>query len=192
MRHQVSRNHSVLPCQQIGYTLIELMVVMTLAIILMSLAVPAMTGMLNTQRVTSLTNSFLASLNLARNEAIKRNSRAVVCKSVDGLSCTASGGWEQGWIVFHDVNNNAALDADEQVIEQQGAVAAGLGLTGNMQVANYVSYSASGSAKLTTGAFQVGTFTLCLDPVSSSDVRQIILSNTGRARLKKGTASNCS
>jgi type IV fimbrial biogenesis protein FimT len=192
MRNRISRSYSVLPCLQTGYSLIELLVVMTLAVILMSLAVPAMTGMLNTQRVTSLTNSFLASLNLARNEAIKRNARAVVCKSADGLSCVVNGGWEQGWIVFHDVNNNAALDADEQVIEQQGAVAAGLGFSGNTQVVNYVSYSASGSAKLTTGAFQIGTFTLCLDPVSSSDVRQIILSNTGRARLKKGTASNCS
>lgn len=192
MRNRIPRSCSVLACLQTGYSLIELLVVMTLAAILMSLAVPAMTGMLSTQRVTSLTNSFLASLNLARNEAIKRNSRAVVCKSVDGLSCIVNGGWEQGWIVFHDVNNNAAHDADEQVIEQHGAVAAGLGLSGNTQVANYVSYSASGSAKLTTGAFQVGTFTLCLDPVSSSDVRQMILSNTGRVRLKKGTASNCS
>lgn len=191
MRKQFVTSYADRPGLKVGYSLIELLVVLTLASILVSLAVPAMTGMLNTQRSTSLGNSFLADLNLARNEAIKRNARAVMCKSADGLSCSASGGWEQGWILFHDVNNNAVLDINEQVIQQQGAVSQGLSLTGNAQVVNYVSYSPSGSAKLTSGAFQVGTFTLCLDPVSSRDVRQIILSNTGRARSKKGSSSDC-
>lgn len=175
----------------IGYSLVELLVVLTLASILLSIAVPSMTGMINTQRSTSLGNSFLAGLNLARNEAIKRNARTVLCKSADGQSCTTSGGWQQGWILFHDVNNNAQLDAGEQVIQLQGAVWQGLSLTGNTNVANYVSYSASGSAKLISGAFQAGTFRLCLDPVSIGDVRQIVLSGTGRARSKKGLASDC-
>ena len=94
--------------------------------------------------------------------------------------------------MFHDANNNAALDHGEQLIEQQGAVSQGLRLTGNAPVANYVSYSASGSAKLISGAFQAGTFTLCLVPVSGADVRQIVLSSTGRARFRRGSASDCS
>ena len=174
-----------------GYSLVELLAVLTIASILLSMAVPSMTGMINTQRSTSLGNSFLAGLNLARNEAIKRNARTVLCKSADGLSCTSSGGWQQGWILFHDVNNNARLDAGEQVIQLQGGVSQGLSLTGNTNVANYVSYSASGSAKLISGAFQAGTFRLCLDPVVVADVRQIILSSTGRARSKKGLESDC-
>lgn len=182
----------MLQAGQVGYSLVELLVVLTLMAILLSIALPSMTAMLNTQKSVALGNSFLASLNLARNEAIKRNARAVLCKSVDGLSCTTSGGWQQGWIVFHDVNNNAALDVGEQVIEQQGAVAQGLTLTGNAPVANYVSFSASGSAKLISGAFQAGTFTLCLVPASSADVRQFILSSTGRARSRKGSLSDCS
>jgi type IV fimbrial biogenesis protein FimT len=133
----------------------------------------------------------MADLNLERNEAIKRNARTVLCKSADGLSCTSSGGWQQGWILFHDVNNNALLDAGEQVIQLQGAVSQGLSLTGNTSVANYVSYSASGSEKLVSGAFQAGTFRLCLDPVSIIDVRQIVLSSTGRTRSKKGAAIDC-
>lgn len=182
----------MLQAGQVGYSLLELLVVLTVGAILLSIAVPSMTGMLNTQRSTSLANSFLSSLNLARIEAIKRNARAVLCKSADGLSCAGSGGWEQGWILFHDANNNAALDHGEQVIEQQGAVSQGLRLTGNTPVADYVSYSASGSAKLISGAFQAGTFTLCLVPVSGADVRQIVLSSTGRARFRRGSASDCS
>jgi type IV fimbrial biogenesis protein FimT len=144
-----------------------------------------MTAMINTQRSTSLGNSFSASLNLARNEAIKHNARMVLCKSADGLSCKTGGGWQQGWIVFHDVNKNALLDAAEEVIPLQGAVTRGLSLTGNTNVANYVSYSASGSAKLVCGAFQAGTFRLCLDPVVVGDVCQFILAApVGRGRKR--------
>src|SRR3989339_184377 len=155
-------------CQQFGYSMVELLTVMTLGAILMSLAVPAMTGMLNTQKVRSMGTTFLASLHLARNEAIKRNARVVLCKSTDGTACVTSGGWEQGWIVFHDSNNNAAINTGEDLILTQGAVAQGLHLTGNTQVANYVSYSASGS-----------------------DIKKIILSATGRARLQTGAAGDC-
>ncbi len=177
--------------RQLGYSMVELLVVLTLAAILMSLAVPSMTSMLNTQKAKSMGTSFLASLNLARNEAIKRNARVVMCKSVDGTGCVTSGGWEQGWIVFHDVNNNALLNTAEDLILTQGAVAKNLRLTGNLHVANYVSYSASGSAKMISGAFQSGTLTLCFDPPSVPDIKKIILSATGRARLQKGVAADC-
>jgi type IV fimbrial biogenesis protein FimT len=150
-----------------------------------------MTEMLNTQRSNAAGSSFLASLNLARVEAIKRNARVVVCKSASGLFCDLTGGWNQGRIMFHDINNNAALDTDEQLIERHGALPEGLSLTGNTQVANYVSYSASGTAKLVNGAFQAGTFTFCLTPASSADVQQIVLSSTGRARSRKGVAADC-
>ncbi len=188
---RVIRSKSVLPSPQTGFTLVELLVVMTLGVVLLSMAAPSMNGIVNSQRSIALSSELLASMNLARSEAIKRNARAVLCKSADGQSCAPSGGWEQGWIVFHDADNDAALDEGEQVIERHGPVADGLKLTGNQPVSNYVSYSASGSAKLVTGAFQAGTFTLCLVPVSEPDVRQLVLSSTGRARLKKGLASDC-
>ncbi|MDO8457851.1 MAG: GspH/FimT family pseudopilin [Rhodoferax sp.] len=191
MRTQSGPFREVNRCQQFGYSMVELLTVMTLGAILMSLAVPAMTGMLNTQKVRSMGTTFLASLHLARNEAIKRNARVVLCKSTDGTACVTSGGWEQGWIVFHDSNNNAAINTGEDLILTQGAVAQGLHLTGNTQVANYVSYSASGSAKMVSGAFQAGTLTLCLDPASVPDIKKIILSATGRARLQTGAAGDC-
>ena len=184
MRTQRGPFREVNRCQQFGYSMVELLTVM-------SLAAAAMTGMLNTQKVRSMGTTFLASLNLARNEAIKRNARVVLCKSADGTACVTSGDWQQGWIVFHDINNNAAINTGEDLILTQGAVAQGLRLTGNTQVANYVSYSASGRAKMVSGAFQAGTLTLCLEPTSVPDIKKIILSATGRARLQTGAAGDC-
>lgn len=174
-----------------GFTLVELLVTTGIAAVLSMVAIPAMTGMLDAQRRISSVNHFVSSLHLARGEAIKRGGRAVVCKSADGSACTVGGHWEQGWIVFHDANNNALLDPDEWVVRRQGALGDRFRLSGNQPVANYVSYGATGSAKMVSGAFQAGTFTLCAANGRNEDVRTIILSGTGRPRTARGTASDC-
>lgn len=191
MRHQTFPASLTLATLSNGFTLVELLIALTVGSILLSLTVPAMTSMLNTQKASSTVNALFAGLNLARSEAIKRNARAVLCKTADGVACTSNGGWEQGWILFHDRNNNAVLDAGEEVVQQQGPASTGIRLRGNSPVANYVSYTPTGTAKLTSGAFQAGTFTLCAESAASSNVRQIVLSGTGRARAQKGTSRDC-
>jgi len=174
-----------------GFTLIELLMTTAIASVLMVLAIPAMTGMLDTQRRMSSVNSLLSSLHLARSEAIKRNGRAVVCKSASGNQCAPGGGWEQGWIVFHDANNNASVDAGESLLRHQAPLGDRLRLSGNMPVARYVSYSALGTAKKVSGAFQAGTFTLCPAEGLPGVARKIVLSRTGRPRSIKGGPADC-
>ncbi len=154
-----------------GFTLTESLTVLAVSGLLAGFAVPSMNDMLQRQRAASLTTIFIGSLNLARSEAIKRGARAALCKSSTGTACTSGGGWEQGWIVFHDANNNASYDFGETLVRQQQGVAGAVRLSGNLPVANYVSYSASGTAKLTSGAFQAGTFTLCPLPGPPAEVR---------------------
>ena len=191
MRNQSLKFSVLASGQPKGYTLVELLVVLAVGALLMLIAVPALTGMLNSQKAISTINALYTSLNLARSEAIKRNARAVLCKTADGLSCTHNGGWEQGWILFHDANNNAVFDPGETVLHQQGPAPAGVRLTGNLPVAHYVSYSPAGTAKLPSGAFQAGTFTLCMASAPSVDIRQVVLPSTGRARTQKGKIGDC-
>lgn len=159
--------------------------------ILMRVAVPAMTGVMDAVKLASASNTFLYTLHLTRSEAIKRNGRVVLCKSATGLSCVADGSWEQGWIVFHDANNNVMLDAGEEIIRREGALPSNFSLTGNTPVAKYISYTPSGTTKLSSGAFQAGTVTLCRQSSSSVEARQIIVSSTGRPRILKVTVSAC-
>ena len=174
-----------------GFTFIELLVTTAIASVLMVVTIPAMTGMLDTQRRISSVNSLLSSLHLARSEAIKRNGRAVVCKSASGNQCAPGGGWEQGWIVFHDANNNASVDAGESLLRRQAPLGDRLRLSGNRPVARYVSYSALGTAKKVSGAFQAGTFTLCPVDELPGTARKIVLSRTGRPRTIKGVPADC-
>ena len=61
------------PCN--GYSLIELLVTLTIGALLMAVTIPAMTAMLNTQKATSTVNALFVALNLARSEAINATAR---------------------------------------------------------------------------------------------------------------------
>lgn len=175
--------------KQTGATLLELMVVLAVSAILLTVGIPGFAALVRTSNLTSATNLMVSSLHLTRSEAIKRNTRAVMCASATGTSCT-DGGWHNGWLVFHDANNNAELDAGESVILQQPATPVGFRLIGNAPVSRYISYSSTGAAKLVSGAFQAGTLTVC-DASDPSGARQVIVSSTGRPRTIKAVLASC-
>ena len=177
--------------RQAGTSLIEVVVVVAVAAVLAGVAAFALQDVGRTARLSGQTYRFLSELNLARSEAIKRNARVVLCKSADGETCIRSGGWEQGWIVFHDANNNAARDAQEQLIRRSAGGLARFRIVGNETVARYVSFSPFGGARLTSGAFQAGTITLCQESAGPAEGRQLVINAVGRPRIHKVTLPGC-
>jgi type IV fimbrial biogenesis protein FimT len=170
-----------------GFTLVELLVTISIVAILLALAIPSMDDAALNGKLRSQANAFLSTLHIARSEAIKRNGRVVVCKSADGAACVADGtgsGWEQGWIVFDDPDNDIVHDGTEALIERHQPLARGFSLTGNGNVDDFISFHPSGATMLTSGAFQSGTLTLCrYAPTIGNRGREIVLSSTGRARI---------
>lgn len=174
-----------------GLTLIELMTVLAVAAVLLGAGMPATIATIRSVQLSSASNQLLAGLFLARSEAIKRNGRGVICKSADGATCTASGGWEQGWLVFHDANNDGSRDADEAILQHVQALAGDLRVTGNVSVSRYISYGADGGTRFASGGFQAGTITLCARSADPGDARQIIVSSSGRPRVQKTRVDQC-
>jgi type IV fimbrial biogenesis protein FimT len=174
-----------------GLTLVEMLVVLAVMATLLSLAAPSLTAVIDSVKVSSASNDMLSGLHLARSEAIKRNSPVVLCKSADGSSCASDGGWEQGWIVFHDANNNGLRESSETIILREMPLGSNLRLTGNVNVARYVSFAPSGATKLVGGAFQAGTLTVCRQSAYAGEARQIILNAAGRPRVHKASVSSC-
>jgi type IV fimbrial biogenesis protein FimT len=174
-----------------GFTLIELLLVLAVASVLLSVAAPAMSAMIDSVRLRSVSQAMFAALQLARSEAIKRGGRVVLCKSASGADCSHTGGWEQGWIVFHDANNNARVDAGEALLQREPAVSGALRLSGNSSVASYVSYTSLGHPSTTGGGLQMGTLTVCQPAATKTQARQIVISASGRARTQKVTLDQC-
>jgi type IV fimbrial biogenesis protein FimT len=167
-----------------------MLVVVAIMAVLAGVAVPAMGRMIDSTRLTFFANDFLASMYLARSEAIKYKGRASLCKSANGTSCATTGGWDQGWIVFRDANNDGVVDPGEHVVHHTQALPSGFRLTGNQNVANYISFAASGRTRMVSGAFQAGTLTLCKQ-AAEAEARQIVINNAGRARVDRDPAHRC-
>jgi len=98
---------------QTGFSLTELMVVMTIVGILMGMGVPSYRYVTTANRVSGETNGLLADMQYARSEAIREGQTVTVCASTDGATCVGGAGttWQGGWIVFSDVNGDQTVQA---------------------------------------------------------------------------------
>lgn len=172
-----------------GYTLQELLVTLAVLSLCLTLGVPAYSGFATTNRVAAQHNALAADLSFARSEAIKRRSPVMVCLSPDGIKCGSGNAWDQGWIVFPDVDGDRTRAPNEPLLRVQGPFSGGTRLRyAGYPTDRYVVYLPTGITDHTNG-----TFTFC--PRDSAYARALILAKTGRVRSSRtmlnGNPINC-
>ena len=102
-----------------GFTLIELMVTVSVLAILVGLALPNLRSFLVSNRLSSDVNGLIGLLNYARSEAIVRNQSVVVCPKTNGaaITCEDTQFWgEFETQVFVDINGNNQRNSPEDVL----------------------------------------------------------------------------
>lgn len=116
-----------------GFTLMEVLVVLTISAILVAVAVPAFNASIARARVSEAANTLLAAIELARSEAIRRGVNVTACRitnpaapACNGVADAgfADGDWAAGWVVFTESNAGGALreiDAGEPTLMIQQA-----------------------------------------------------------------------
>jgi type IV fimbrial biogenesis protein FimT len=95
-----------------GFSLIELMITITVGAILMALGVPSFRYITNANRVSAEVNALLGDLQFARSEAIKEGLSVMVCPAQDATLTTCainSTEWDKGWIVISPTQTPAVL-----------------------------------------------------------------------------------
>jgi type IV fimbrial biogenesis protein FimT len=158
----------------LGYTLMEVLIALTVVVILASVAVPGYEVIQNRSRVNADWNNLHTALNEARTAAVTRGVRVGICPSADGTSCGED--WSQGWLVFEDRNGNGQRDAGEEILRVARALEPN-SLTvrrANGDALDFIGFNNRGFATASS------TFTLCDRNNEASRARAVLLLNSGR------------
>jgi len=116
-----------------GFTLIELMIAVAIVGVFLALGLPEMRNLVRNQRLKTTSLDIFASLQLARSEAVKRNTSNVM---MAGKTAGASG-WQSGWYVCVDSNSDGTCTAADLVLLDQDAVDASITLSGPAAAVTY-------------------------------------------------------
>lgn len=180
-----------------GFTLIEMAVTIGLVAILAAIAVPAYFHLTSNNRVTGAVNALASSLSLARSEAIARGEQVAVCPSSNANQPNPTcdnGDWQEGWIVFTDVNGDGKYEpggADgDQLVRAHGAVGK-IQMTG-AGANNGIAFNRMGFAQPTFagGAKTSLTVIACPPDKRDANARAVILYLSGAVKTAARNPDN--
>lgn len=130
-----------------GFTLIELVVTMALAIVFLVVAVPSMQDFMASQQVAATATSLQTAAMQARSRAMQDNRRVMVqpfCHP-DTASCSSPPAWADGWQVYVDVVVDQSYQAGtDTLVATEAAAPSGVTVTKESGTNDYFAYDGSG------------------------------------------------
>lgn len=113
-----TKRQPIVNCHQdhaTGFTMIEIMVSLAVLGILASIAVPSFTDTIKKYRIKAIQQELVASMQLARTEAIRRGTPIGLIREINAADCTVNGAsWNCGWRIVVDANGDRAIDNTER------------------------------------------------------------------------------
>ncbi|MDP5208464.1 GspH/FimT family protein [Microbulbifer sp. 2205BS26-8] len=165
-----------------GFTLLELLITLTVLSVLLMMGLPSFTQWVHSIRLDTATEALSASVQLARSSAVMRNQR---------VTMRNLGNWASGWEVFVDLDNDGARGGGEPLLLSRG-VQTGIRVIANRPVRDYISFVGTGESRLAgapLGGFQAGTLHVCAQDGEAGYA--LILAPGGRMRMEKASAAHC-
>lgn len=128
-----------------GFTLIEMLTVISISAILLAIGIPSYRYVTQSNRSSSEINGLLGDMQFARAEAIREGQKVTICPSTDGVQCKVTTSWEGGWLVFSDTGVIGTVDGNDQILKMQRAFSGQDTLTSDNAI-NLVTFSRDGFA----------------------------------------------
>ena len=165
------------PIAMRGFTLIEVLITLSVLALLAALAAPQLEAPLWDSRLRAVAAEFADILSTSRSEAAKRGVSVVICpRSASANTCnTAATDWNQGWVIYADNDASGTLDGTDTLLRVHTAVPTGVTL-GAGQAAT-ISVLPSGEYSFAAGRSR----TIKLTRGTAS--RYVVLSRVGRATV---------
>jgi type IV fimbrial biogenesis protein FimT len=150
-----------------AFSLIELLITLTLITLLASIALPSFAGLVERNRIYSLRDQLQAQLQYARASSVLHNRDLEVCGSSDGQGCDDQ--WQKGWALhFAD---SAQIVSHQQLSPNQRIMWAG--------ATDRIRFHGNGTSPLGNGRFYI-----C--DLHQTVVLQIVINRQGRLRRVTG------
>lgn len=156
-----------------GFSLVELMVAISVTAILLIIASPMITTTLERNNVSSASNTLLSNINYARSEAVNRGTDVSICPSTDGKTCASSTtAYETGWLIYTYSSSpviSKAYDSTKSNNLLLRVIQAQSGVSIQAEASGVISFGPQGEMKPdnTPSAFDV-----CYRPASSTGTGQ--------------------
>jgi type IV fimbrial biogenesis protein FimT len=93
-----------------GFTLIEVVIVMSILAISIGIALPSFRGVLRNTNVSNQTNDLVTALATARSEAVRRGRQVAVMSNSGGAD------WSSGWQIMADSTGDGTFAAPDEVV----------------------------------------------------------------------------
>lgn len=181
---------------QPGFTLMELMIVLSLAAAIIAIGAPNFNEFRRNNRLTGSANDFLGAVITSRTEAIKRQVPVSICPSADPLADDAVCGGDafNGWIAFADANQDCARGNGEDIVRAGARVETAVTVTAN-EDASCISFAPTGFRQDIVGEVTLTNLVMCddrgaaaQDGTNQSAARGIEIGRTGRSRVTRDVA----
>ena len=151
------------------------MVTMAIVAILLATGVPAVKNYSWNLRMRSAIDMLHTDLNLARGRAISHNIQTIICPAADATECSGLSRWQDGWIVFTDINGDRQKQDGEPLLKHAGAIEF-LNIHSSRS-RTYLRFYPNGSAPGSNISI------LYCDKRGAEHASRIIVSNSGRIRV---------
>lgn len=165
-----------------GFSLAELLVVVSIAALLLVGSVPSLGKWQASKRAHATLVAIADDIAHARRRAHHSPAPVVVCPSSDGARCDQTLDYSDGWLVFHNTNEDrpAIRDPDEPILLR------GVPESGVQLVANRRRFELTAHPRRSTN----GTITAC-DRAARVPAKRLVVSYSGRARFATSDRSQC-
>jgi len=167
-----------------GFSAIELMVTLVVAMVVVGLAIPAFSRFIAQNQLATTANDFVAAFGAARQSAVQLGAPVTLCAG-DDSGCFTPTDWSAGWLAFVDRDKDGSLDSGERVLYTGIARRDDVMVMGNRPLKRPVIFTPLGFATRPGGAFAAGTLRVCVSSSIENNARNLVLSKAGRLRVER-------